>query len=183
MAKTPGMRYQVKLDGVGDILRQSSAILDPKQRLALQKKGIRAAGNVLLKFIRRELRKHDRTGWLRKTMKSKLVYFKKTGTLVLIVGVQSKATKSVQVEQRLGRSKKYVTKNITSHNYAHLVLNPRRAFTQEITYTTRLGKVVRMTRHIAAYKGDNIFESATKIKGAAALAAMQDVITQGITLI
>ena len=178
--RIPGVRYRIELGGIQDILSRTKDITDPAARLKLMKKAIRAAGAYLLKQIRRLLKKHDRTGWLRKSMKSKLKYYKKSGTLVLIVGVGSNLRTTAQLEKWLGKARKTVAANIVSHNYAHLLFEGHKAFTQTITYTTKRGKQVTMRRRIAAARGDNVIYQVAAMYGEDAKKRMGDVITQGL---
>lgn len=180
MKRKAGVRYKVQLSGLSEILRAADAIFDPKKRLALMKKAIRAAGAVLLKEMRRRLKSHDRTGWLRKSMKSKLKFYKKSSTLVMIVGVASGMRTTADVEKRLGKAKKTVAQNIVSHNYAHLVFGKRKAFTQTINYVTKKGKRVVMQRRIAAYAGDNVITQVADMFGAVAKQKMIDIIAAGL---
>jgi len=179
MARQSGFRIKVELSGVNEALSGALDLADPKKRADLMKKAIRAGGRVLLKYMRAMMRKHDRTGWLRKNLISKLKYYKKQGTLVLILGVKSNATTTVTVRQRIGRNFIKQTKQITAHKYAHLVMFPRRQFTQQLTFRNRLGHIVTQQRNIGRYKGDNIIDAATQFHGAEALAAIRRVIENG----
>jgi len=171
---------KMELVGVNEALSQATDMTDPKRRKALMKKALRAGGAILLKFMRQKLRKHDRTGWLRKNLISKLKYYKKQDTMVLILGVKSNATTTVTVEKRLGNSVVQKTERITAHKYAHLVMFPRRSFTQQLSFTNKTGKVVTQQRRITGYQGDNVIDMTTKYHGAEALAKIRSVINEGM---
>lgn len=112
------MKITLELTGFQQALKDLKKLRRGKERTDALKKAMRAAGAKMLIIVRRLLRPHKRSGWLSRTNKSKLKYYKKTDTLALIVGVQSNAETS------------YNGRKIVSHKYEHFLRLGRKGFYQ-----------------------------------------------------
>lgn len=144
--------------------------LQGPERLKLMKKAMRAAGRVMLQVARRVYKGmvKDRSGTLRKSLKSRLRFYKKADVLVLLVGVQS------------WFKGEYNGQRVIAHKYAHLVTRGRKKFRQTYRYKDRKGRVWTARRWVKGTVGRDFIEVASRAAVNTATEAIRNTVAQGL---
>lgn len=161
---------RVEIKGFKGIIREIRKNAPAKEyRAKLLKTALNAVGGVVARTLRQL--SPVRSGTMKKSMKHKTKYYKKSDTVVVLVGVKSKFKGN------------YQGKVVTPTNYAHLVTRGRKAFTQEIKIgrgksfragkiliTNNTTRVIVFKRRVGAARANNFFNIAIKSSAAKALA-------------
>lgn len=175
---------QVELTGIKEAMAGIER-LEKKNRIVWMKKALRRAGAYVLRFIRIEAKKHDRSNTLYRSLKSKLKYYKKTDTLVMLLGVRSWFEGTFR-----GRK-------VVPHRYLHLILKGHKEFQQQFVTKPgkryakkdkRTGKLVfytakkpmHITRRVGAAKADNFIAETSQRAFPQALQLIRDTVKQGL---
>lgn len=121
-----GFRVACKIDGLKDMIDKVNA-LDKKMRNKILRKAVNAAGKIVLKAARAGFRKgwNVDTGWLKKSMGSRVKVYRRSGVVVAIVGARRKMRKDRKTKSRVlstfgRRLSASGLKNVPT-SYAHLV--------------------------------------------------------------
>ncbi len=132
---------------VSDVNRALSSLgeLPEEMRKAVARAAIRRGARVLVNGMRRALRKHKRTGLLSNSIRTRIRYYNKRNTMVVLVGVASNVSGTFRGER------------ITTHKYEHFVRGFRRSFVQKYR---AWGRGPILTRTIGAHAPDDFVTSA-----------------------